>query len=76
MKRDWQREITVTRRVIAGESLRNVGITYGITRERTRQIVQRCLTEAGILGGSLRVVRKQPWSDKLNDLAQQHGVKT
>ncbi|MET3662477.1 sigma factor-like helix-turn-helix DNA-binding protein [Aquamicrobium ahrensii] len=51
MRRDRVREADMLRRHEAGETLKSIADTYGLTRERVRQIVKRA---GGIMPGSGR----------------------
>lgn len=41
MKQDKQRDRAIAKRFVAGELLREIGLDYGMSRERVRQIVRR-----------------------------------
>lgn len=45
-RRDWARDIEITREVINGATLGKVGLRLGVTREFIRHVVQRSIESA------------------------------
>jgi hypothetical protein len=45
-RRSWPRDLDIANRLLSGQTLGQIGLEYGVTRERVRQILKRCIVSA------------------------------